>query len=162
MDTIRFEVRTLAEPGFQGETQEVAIYINGRNLVDIVREYEMPFTKRDGNTLIAGGYAGLPPAGVLPPSGHFLGEPSWAVYRDIDRVSVLECTCGVPGCWPFMVRITVDEERVIWSDFEQPHRRQGSPAGEWRYDALGPLVFDRRQYVEALSNLASLGAALEP
>jgi hypothetical protein len=33
---------------------------------------------------------------------------------------------------------------VIWSGFEQPHRRA------WRYDELRPFVFDRTQYLSAL------------
>jgi hypothetical protein len=153
MDILRLEVRKLQEPAL-GETEEVAIFINGQDLVEILREYEMPFAQREGSMLIAGGYAGLPPKDALPPSRHFLGEPSWELYRDGDRVSVLECTCGVPGCWPFMGRITVEEDTVIWGDFEQPHRREGHPNGEWSYPGLGPFVFECEQYLQALDEPA--------
>ncbi len=155
MDSLRLEVRKLQEPGLEGETEEVVIFVDGRDLVDILREYEMPFAQREGSTLIAGGYAGLPPNDVLPPSRHILGDPRWEVYKDVDRVSVLECECGVPGCWPFMVRITVEEHTVIWSDFEQPHRREGHPSGGWSYAGLGPFVFEREQYLATLQGVAS-------
>jgi len=35
---------------------------------------------------------------------------------------VLGCTCGITECWFLLVRITVLDEVVIWSDFEQVHR----------------------------------------
>jgi hypothetical protein len=53
---------------------------------------------------------------------------------------------------PLLARVTTTPETVVWSDFEQPHRR-----GRWDYAQLGPFTFDRRQYehaVEALSRSA--------
>ena len=37
----------------------VAIWVNGRNLLEIVREIEMPFAIKEGHPNIAGGYVGL-------------------------------------------------------------------------------------------------------
>ena len=39
---------------------EVSIFINGSNLIDMLRDFEMPFAKAEGSPSIAGGYSGLP------------------------------------------------------------------------------------------------------
>ena len=89
---------------------------------------------------------GLPPEEVFLPSPRPLGEPT--TYYDHDspegKIAVLGCVCGEPGCWPFQFRITLRDDVVIWSDFEQPHRT-------WHYDEIQPFVFDRAQYLSALS-----------
>lgn len=69
-------------------------------------------------------------------------------------MSLLECDCGCPGCWPFLVRITLTEDEIIWSDFEQPHRGVNSTVGEWTYDNLKPFVFNRNQYEEELKRVS--------
>jgi hypothetical protein len=158
MDTIRFYIRDTTEEIFQGkgDHREVAISVNDRDLVEILTEVEMPYAVAKGIPSIAGGYLGLPPEDVVLPSQHFLGEPTWAVYKDVERVSVLECnSCRFPGCWPFMVKITVEEDRVIWSDFEQPHRRPTGEENDWTYEQLKPFVFDRGQYMSALKSLSA-------
>jgi hypothetical protein len=43
--------------------------------------------------------------------------------------------------------ITVDGDRVTWSQFEQPYRHERD------YSAFGPFEFERRQYEEALAAL---------
>jgi hypothetical protein len=62
----------------------------------------------------------------------------------------LKGKCGVIECWSFVAKITVNEEMVTWSDFEQPHRGPESVGGYWNYNQLVPFVFDRKQYEEAL------------
>ncbi|HVG00174.1 MAG TPA: hypothetical protein VND68_10075 [Chloroflexia bacterium] len=153
MDTFQIEVRKLADDEADRQTEETVILVNGRGLVDLLREYELPMATDDGHPDIAGGYMGLPPEDVLPPSRHFLGEPRWEVYRDGEKVSVLDCTCGTPGCWSFLAKITINEESITWSDFEQVHRREDHPNGGWSYAGLGPFTFDREQYLGALRNV---------
>lgn len=129
----------------------VHIIINGRNLVEIVREIELPFATREGSPGIAGAYSGLPADIVFQPSRHFLGEPD-SLHSDGDgRPYVFACNCGVPGCWPLTVHIELREHEVVWSDFRQPHRGPHAPAGEWRYDALPRFIFERKSYETALS-----------
>lgn len=143
MDEIRFEIGERDEIS-EELVDEVVIFINGRNLIDLVRKIEQPFAARDGKPRLAGGYAGPPPEAVFPPSRRFLGRPD-AHYDEWDGgISVLGCECGVVGCWPLLVRISVTEDRIVWSNFEQPHRRR------WHHDELGPFVFDRTQYLTAL------------
>lgn len=59
------------------------------------------------------------------------------------KATVLGCTCGITGCWFLLVRITMLDDVVLWSDFEQFHR-------PWIY-TLGPFVFDRKAYLEQLA-----------
>jgi hypothetical protein len=63
---------------------------------------------------------------------------------------VLECECGVPGCWPLQVRIELTDHDVVSRDFRQPHRLDRSEADsdqrKWSYDRLGPFQFSRHQY----------------
>ena len=145
MDEIHFEIGERDDPA-DGIVEAVSILINGRDLVQIVGEMESSFAARDGNPDLAGSYAGLPPNEVFLPSRRFLGKPETYYDNDgpDDKLAVLGCGCGEVGCWPLLVRITLREETVIWSDSEQPHRRH------WRHDGLGPFVFDCSRYLDAL------------
>jgi hypothetical protein len=150
---------SMQEFGGEPPEAEVAILVDGRDLLDAVREVERPFARAEGDEARAGKYAGMPAAAVAPPARHLLGEDEWA---EEGRVALYRCACGSEACWPLMARIEVDGGTVTWSDFRQPHRGPGSPAGRWRHDALGPFVFDRAQYDDALARLARDAAAWRP
>ena len=145
MDIIGFEIGERDNPA-NGLADAVNNFINGRNLVDIVREVELPCSARDGKPHRAGRYVGLPPEEIFLPSPRLLGEPT--TYYDHDsaegKIAVLGCGCGDVGCWPLWVKIALRDDVVIWSGFEQPHR----PG--WRYDEIRPFVFDRTQYLSAI------------
>ena len=143
MDTIRFKVGKRDDPA-DGLVDAVGIFINGRNLVDMVREVELPFAAREGKPHLAGNYVGLPVEAVLFPSRRLLGDGEECHDDWGGRISVLGCGCGVVGCWPLQVVIDATEDDVTWSGFEQPHRRR------WDHDGLGPFVFDRDEYEAAL------------
>lgn len=149
MDTIRFSVEK-ADRGEAGST--VAIWINGRNFLEIVRDFEMPFAIKEGHPNMAGQYAQLPPADIPDLWSHF-HDDTLPYFSEDNKIYLFVCGCGTPGCWPLQAYIDVDENTVIWSDLEQPHRREYSRASHWRYDELGPFVFDRDQYEEALKSL---------
>jgi hypothetical protein len=132
----------------------IQIKINGRDLLELVRAVESPFAYQEGHASIAGAYAGLPPNDdICPPSKHFLGEPSDALYRYGVKTQVLGCECGESGCWPLLCLIQAGLTRVTWSQFEQPHRTVERSKNPWRYDELGPFEFDRSQYELALEAL---------
>lgn len=154
------EIRFLAKPYRDGDRSGgIRLFVNGQNFADLVREQELRFATAEGSPSIAGAYAGLPPSpDVLPPSGHFLGRPTAALYDFDERVQILGCECGEPGCWPLVCRIQVTDERVTWSDFEQPHRSPSSNR-HWSYEDFGPFTFDRRQYEAALAAMGSRGAS---
>ena len=143
MDTLRLEIGQRDDPA-EGMVDAVVVFINDRDLKDLARDVELPFATRDGKPDRAGSYVGLPVEAVLFPSRRMLGEPEdcWDDWEG--RISVLGCGCGVVGCWPLQVRITVQDDAVVWNDFRQPHRKG------WRHDDLGPFVFGRKAYEAAL------------
>jgi hypothetical protein len=131
----------------------VDIFINGRNLIDMVREVELPFAQAEGHPFIAGGYMGLPIDVALWPSRQLLGEPLELYQGANDKTVLMVCgSCGFSDCWPLQAKVAVLEDEIVWSDFRQPYRQKGSASGEWRYDNFGPFRFDKQQYLEALGS----------
>ena len=144
MDEISFTIE-------QGDRWEIVnIFVNSRNLIDIIREIELPFAMAEGHPNIAGNYVGLPKKVALLPSRHLLGESSYRAYGFAQSFSLLICECGEPGCWPLKATITATDTEVIWHDFRQYHRSLDSKSGHWKYDALAPFRFRRQQYEDAL------------
>ena len=134
------------------DKQVVEVLIDGRSLGDVVRDAESKSASEEGHPDLAGKYDGLP--WELVATDLLLGEAHgiWAVLEASQaphRVPLLLCECGEPGCWPLVATIEVREDRVIWRDFRQPHRKQ------WDYSKLGPFSFDRSQYVGALREARS-------
>ncbi len=146
MDVLRIVVQEGCKRGCP--SVEAVVYINDRSLIDLACEVELPFAERDGKPSLAGAYAGLPPRIVKAPASPLLGQTEPGYFKD-GRVTLLECTCGTPGCWPLVAWLALDASTVTRSDFAQPHRR------EWDLSALGPFVFDRAQYESALAAVES-------
>lgn len=138
----RFEIELL--PPNEWGARVALMRVDGRPLLDLVAEAEAPIAAAAGQPHLAGKYGYLNGADVVYPSRHLLGEAARSLLKYGDKVSVLECECGCEGCWPLLVRITVINDAVIWSDFQQPHR------DSWAYPATLRLVFDRNQYERAL------------
>ena len=120
------------------------LLINGRDLVDLVADYERGFGAE-----VVGGYQALAAEEILPPSRLLFGEPDPFYQFREGRVALLTCECGEVHCWPLIARIEVSDERVVWCDFGQPHRPH------WSYTGFGPFVFDRTTYEATLSSASS-------
>lgn len=139
MDTVQFAVDDSS-----GIT-EVIISINETSLIDLARTAEQPWADREGKPDLAGSYMGLGPWAIGGSSIHFLGNPHAVWFDDGDTV-LLGCDCGEWGCWPLVAHIGVTHTQVAWSRFRQGHR-------DWDLSALGPFVFARVEYEEALREL---------
>ena len=124
------------------KTEIVKILINDEDLTDILKEIEMPYAMAEGHPNLAGKYEGIAAQYIFYPSKHLLGEVNPILHYTEGKISVLDCSCGCYGCWPFEVKISIKEDRIIWSNFEQPHRSFEI----WNYKDLKPFVFDRKQY----------------
>ena len=137
----------------EAETEEgtpyraVMLRVDGVSLMELARAVETPFAQREGHPDLAGAYAWL----SANPSTRRALTPR-ATAED-EKVTLLGCTCGDPGCWPLLARITQDASSVTWSEFEQPHRGEESAAGHWSYAGLGPFVFERELYERELDKL---------
>ncbi len=144
MNTIRFQVEEGKDVA--GETQLFAnIFIDDKNLIDILRKYELPFAKKEGSEEIAGSYAALLPDELFSNLTMYNGSES-------EQVAVLDCTCGCEGCWTFMLRVIETDDCIIWTDFEQIHRAKGSH-NYWDYSNFPNFKFNKTDYLNKIQAL---------
>ncbi|HUR04190.1 MAG TPA: hypothetical protein VM347_16715, partial [Nonomuraea sp.] len=134
----------------------VEIFIDGVPLLDVVREAELPYARYEQleraeefapepAPLLAGEYSYFLGRWTGWPSRHYLGEPTEVAYnQEDDETMLLGCTCGIAECWALLARIEVTDMEVRWSGFNNNAR-------DWDLSAtLGPFVFSRQQYEQAL------------
>jgi len=118
--------------------------IDGKSLISILKEFELPLAKKEGSPSISGAYDGIPISILRPPSKYLYGEEPERLSK---KIPILICTCLNGGCWDFVAEIETTEKEIIWKNFEQIHRKN------WNYDELGIFSFDRKQFENALSEL---------
>jgi hypothetical protein len=144
MDEVRFE---LAQAGgdYADDLTQIRIEVNGTDLVDLVRQAELPSAEADDEPELAGTYVGLVPGYIrMDLAGQFLGgSGTWLYSEGEGKTALLSCNCGEVGCSPLLARVTVDDDTVTWDEFEQPTRP------DWDYDGFG-FTFARPQYEQAL------------
>lgn len=139
MDVLKLETYPPArEWSLPAGTLLVRILINGIDLIDLVKPIEACYEPK-----IAGSYAGLYAQEVFYPCKRFLNDPSYWFIGE-NKTDVLQCTCGIDGCWNLSVKITITDQVVTWSDFELDHRPQ------WDYSSLGTFTFNKAQYLKEL------------
>lgn len=120
----------------------VTVSINGKNLIDMLRDYEKPFTEKEDPSPKPGGYMPVLNTSFLTKS--FISD-------DDDDLLLFRCSdCGEDGCWPMVVKVSGDEDSVVWSDFLQPHRDKSS-RNYWDYSHFGPFRFKIDAYSDQLS-----------
>ena len=133
----------------------VDIYINAFRLIDLVRSIEHPYALLENNEGLAGAYEGIPAIYALPPAQHFLGQPVMDYRYPDSKTAILEYAhSGIPGDWTLTARIGIAHKTVRWSRFEQIKRSQTS-GQSWDYQDLGAFVFEKDQYMEALTEAAT-------
>lgn len=126
----------------------VELLIDGESLMEMLRNFEAPMAKREGHPKLAAAYS-WPALNSKTLAALVAGSEG-----EEGKVSVLECACGVPGCWPLRANIAVGPTEVVWSVFEQPHRSEESAAGHWSYEDFGPFTFSKDDYEHALRSIA--------
>lgn len=162
MDTIEFTIRSYENDAGWEPLLTIDIYINERNLIDMVGKVEGRVGDiRDGNPLEQS-YFGIPLHNQHEIAFEFLG------LKDRPYSIVLVCTCLEALCNCIMVKVAMDEGTVTWSEFKSP--LLGGPTPSWwvseeeaaeagwkpiDYSTLGPFVFDRKQYISALRKLVA-------
>ncbi len=130
------------------QLKSVTIQINGKDIIEILKDYEMPFAKREGSKNIAGAYSGLSPDVLLK----YLTNPEAYDVDEHGRVAILECECGSESCWPMKTKINEAGDKIIWSDFEQPHRSKDR-SDFWDYTNFGQFEFDKTAYLKQINKL---------
>lgn len=140
MNTLRI---TLTEPNEYGSRKAV-LWVDGRELLDWVREVELPLAASTNEANLAGKYDYLRAETALFPSRQLLGEVARSVYDYEGDPSILECECGCEGCWPLIAKVEVLTDRVIWHHFRQWNR------DAWNYPESFRFEFERAQIEAAL------------
>jgi len=132
MDTIIFIIET--RDNNLNDTVAIPL-VNGRSVIDLIKEVEMNY-----DVSIAGAYDGIRPDLLFD-------ELTNGSTHDSTKSKVLECDCGVDGCWSLLVKVSQGDETVSWSQFSQMHR------DNWDYSILGEFVFSKDEYLTALNTL---------
>jgi hypothetical protein len=143
MDEVDFAVRSEHHPPV-GYWSVVDIRVNGVRLQELVKKSVEGQSTHADTVLLGGQYMGLDPATAR--GGHFLGGPVTMSIQGrpiLERV-LLRCTCGEPGCDAVSAEVRVEQSQVTWEKF----RAGGVPL------PIGPYVFSRQQYDEALQRAA--------
>lgn len=126
----------------------VALYVDERPLIEIIRDVELPMAVAEGEESLAGQYAPL----TMPkdPGNYFLDRYALKWGTTGDKTMLMECDCCVDTCWPLLCKIEVGSNSVRWNRFEQPHRVVVS---FWDYAGFAGFEFSKEQYVRALGTL---------
>ena len=117
------------------------LQINGVSFMDMVRQAELPMAQQEDSPGLAGCY------GWCYGTRGFIAELMQRSNNSGQSVSLLQCSCGEPGCWLLDAHIDVGETTVTWRDFRQSRRES------WDYTGLGPFHFDRSEYERELIDI---------
>jgi hypothetical protein len=134
MDILRLE--PIAEHGYSGRFL-YNIFINGRDFINMVREVELPFARREGPFVKAGDYLGF--------NDYTLEHQIESFLTDGTRYILCESSWDDDEC--LFVRITTTETTVTWSNFFNNYHIDKNKENFWDHSALGPFIFDKEQYV---------------
>ena len=147
MDKLEFIIEEKRNDNYQFKA--VTILVNGLDIIESLKKYEMPFVQKEGSKNIAGGYDGLSPETLYK----HLTNPADFDKDENGKISILECECGSEGCWPMKIKAIDLEDKIIWTDFEQPHRNFDSH-NFWDYADFGQFSFDKKDYNMQLDRLS--------
>lgn len=119
------------------------IFIDDNNFLDTIINYERNLIVSDA---VEGTISAFAPI-YLYELYEELTE--WCYNKDFEgRANIFGCKCGTTGCCPFTIRVHDEGESVVvWYDFNREYDE------EWEYRNLGPYVFDKKQYDNALGDL---------
>ena len=160
MDTIKFVIEQYVEEEFGFGFPVINIYINGRNLIDLVSEIENRQPGLDNKDFTRSGYLGFEVTRFERFHSEMLGKKAFP------KSVLLTCTCTFEQCNCLMAEIVFEAQVVTWSAIKNPWLGGPTPSpfldpeeaqeAGWKpvdYADLGPFVFDREQYLVALDKV---------
>jgi hypothetical protein len=158
MDTIKFVIEQYVDKEAGYRFPVINIYINGRDLIDLVTRVEQK--NWDGNKNTRSSYIGFEVSHFGQFRNEMLGEK---IYP---RSVLLTCTCTYAECNCIMANMVFNTHTITWSDMKSPwlggktyspfvSEEEALEEG-WQplnYSGLGPFTFDREQYLSALEEV---------
>ena len=150
LDFKMFDPVEAGEPwavSFGAKDKVVEIYIDGKKLIDTIREIEYPYMKEEG--LLDdpdGDYGHVSPSSLY-------NDLTWVVDKngyadDFLGVYLFCCAdCGEEGCWSVTLHVKKDDQYVYWHDFQHEHRH-------WVYNLT--YKFEKEAYEKALQKLKNM------
>lgn len=151
VDKIEFKLidaKTANEPwseDFEKSVSVIEIYINGKEIVSVLKEIEQPYCDEEGNPQLAGDYGHNTPEELYKDLSDAVTEDT---YSNKCGAYLLCCRgCGFSGCWSVEISVRQTDEYVYWENFRQNHREN------WQYNLL--YKFDRTEYDKAMEQLKS-------
>ena len=159
MDKVKFIVEEYVdtEAGYRFPT--INIYINNRNLIELVNEIEQKHNPQNAE-MLRSGYIGF----QVEQYERFRTE-ALALHANPYSV-LLTCTCTIPECSCITAEISLQSEMVIWSEIQNPFFSSKDPWARWvgqnetstgwkpvDYSELGVFVFRREAYMNAVNDL---------
>ena len=129
-----------------GSTNNVVeIIIDGKKLIDVVREIEIPYATEEGHLDLAGAYGHIPPSFLYAD----LLDATTDAGLDNSLVYLFCCDdCGEPSCWSVVFKVKEEENFIYWYGFEHAHRK------DWNYNLT--YKFERSAYEQALQKLKNM------
>lgn len=141
------EIRFAVEPWAPAATLLTPV-VDGRSFVELVTEYEESHGWED-----AGLHEGLvlerEHLEVLPE--YLLHGRTLLQFGTDPGTVLLGCSCGTIDDGPFFAELVVTDHQVIWCGFRNPL----ADSLDWDYADLGPFVFGRDQYEQAITDAMS-------
>ena len=123
----------------------VEIYINGVELISILKPIEKPFYEAENwKQQKDGGYGHIEPDILYDLLAEALIEGS---YSNTGGVEALCCSgCGEFGCWSVEIFVTEDDDYIYWGNFSHNHR-------DWEYGLS--YKFEKSAYNKEMEKLKS-------
>ena len=161
MDTIKFVIEDYIDEKFGFRFPTINIYVNNRNFLSLVEEIEQR------NKILHG---------EEPSDSYYIGHDPSRFSRDFcdeflglhsrPYSVLLTCTCTFAECNCIMAKITMTNQAVTWSEIRSPWLGGNSPSPwvtedialesgwvPYDYSGLGPFIFEKRKYIDALDKL---------
>lgn len=120
----------------------VEAYIDGKPLLDRIREKEAPYVETEKLYYRWADYGHVSPRSLYDDLIEATVENSFS-YK-LGTYPFCCAGCGERGCWSVTFRVREDEHFVYWYDFRHEHRR-------WKYDLT--FQFEKGLYRDALEQL---------